>query len=443
MDTGQDISRGKMQGPNELIYGLDDLPSWPRRLIYGLQWAVIFLPTLMILSTICSEYLGLHGSEKVLFFQRILITSGGVMILQTLWGHRYPLLDGPSSALLLSFIILAPHGMPAIQGGMMVGGGFLVLLSAFRLVRYVEPLFTDNVIGVILILIAITLLPYLAPMVIGEQPGHPHGEPIVFGISVLVVLAISLFSHWLPGFPKTTSLFLGVICGTLLMWALGRMGIAGVREALWFSIPQPFFPGFPKFSISATLTFLLAYVAVIINAVGSIYSIGEVVGQGGIGGRVTRGIGFTGLGGLAAGALGVIGTVSFGFSPGVVLVTRVGSRFAVTVCGAILFSLAFLQKFLAMLASIPASVVGAAMITGMAAQIGAGISVLTRSGRALEGRDYLAIGLPILMGGIVSILPEAFFQPFPSAVHALLKNGLVVGIVLVLALEHLLLRRRR
>ena len=432
-----------MQPPKDLIYGLNEFPPWPRSLLYGLQWAIIFLPTLMILSTISSEYLDLHEGEKVLFFQRILATSGGVMILQTLWGHRYPLLDGPSSALLLSFIILAPHGMPAIQGGMIAGGLILVLLSTFRLVRYLEPLFTDNVIGVILILIGITLLPYLVPMVIGKQPGHPNGEPIIFAVAALVILAIALFSHWLPGFPKTISLFLGIIFGTLLIWALGRLDARGVQEAYWFSSPHPFFPGFPRFTASAMITFLVAYVAVIINAVGSIYSIAEVVGKEGIEGRVTRGIGFTGLGGFAAGLLGVIGTVSFGFSPGVVLVTRVGSRFAVTVCGALLFSLAFFQKFLAIAASIPASAVGAAMITGLAAQIGAGISVFTRSGQVLEGRDYLVIGIPILMGGIVSIMPDGFFQAFPSSVHALLKNGLVVGIFLVLLLEHLLLRRRR
>ncbi len=102
------------------------------------------------------------------------------MILQTLWGHRYPLLDGPSSALLLSLIILAPHGMPVIQGGMIVGGFFLLLLSFFKLVRYLEPLFTDNVIGVILMLISVTLIPYLIPMVIGEQVGRPFGEPMIF-----------------------------------------------------------------------------------------------------------------------------------------------------------------------------------------------------------------------------------------------------------------------
>lgn len=324
----------------------------------------------------------------------------------------------------------------------MSGALLLVLLSVFGLVRKLEPLFTDNVIGVILILVALTILPYLAPMIIGVRGPYPNGEPSVFGISVLVMVAIALLSDRLAGFPKTISLFLGIMLGTVLMWALDRVDVSSVRGTSWFSLPQPFFPGFPRFSLSGVMTFLVAYVAVIINAVGSIYSMGEVVGKSEMASRINRGIGITGVGGLIGGVLGNIGTVSFAYSPGVVLVTRVGSRFPVTVCGALLFSLAFLPKFLAILVSFPASVVGAAMVTAMAAQIGAGISVITRSGRQLDGRDYMVVGIPVLMGGVVSILPEAFFAVFPHTVHALLKNGLVVGIVLVLILEHLLLPRR-
>jgi len=432
-----------MTSASDLIYGLNDFPPWHRSLMYGLQWAMVFLPLLMILSTVTTEYLGFRGGEKVLFFQRLLITTGGVMILQTLWGHRYPLLDGPSSALLLSLIILAPQGMPVIQGGTILGGFFLLLLSIFRLVRYLEPLFTDNVIGVILMLISVTLLPYLIPMVIGAQAGRPFGEPLVFGVSVLVILAIAFFSHRLPGFPKTISLFLGIIFGTLLIGALGRLNLEAVQEAEWLTIPHPVFPALPRFDISATITFLMAYVAVIVNTIGSTYSIAEVVGKEGLASRVSRGVGFTGLGGVAAGALGVIGTVSFGISPGVVLVTQVGSRFAVTVCGVLLFFLAFFQKLLAMLAMIPASTVAAAMITGLAAQVGAGIAVFTRSGKTLGGRDYLVIGIPVLFGGMVSIMPEGFFQSFPPFVRSWLKNGLVVGIFLVLFLEHFILRPKK
>jgi uracil permease len=431
-----------MAHPTGLTYGLDDRPPWSSSILYGFQWALIFLPILTILSTISSEYLRLFGEERILFFQRILLMTGGLMLLQTLWGHRYPLLDGPASALLLSFITLAPLGIPTIQGGMIVGGLLLVAVSALGLIRYIEPLFTDNVIGVILILIAITLLPFMAHMAIGRQQGYPHGDPSLSGVSVLVILAIALFSSWLKGFPKTISLLLGILLGTVFMWALGGIDLSGVREVRWFSIPHPLSPGVPRFSVSASVTFLLAYVAVIINGVGSIYSIGEVVGKEGMANRVSRGIAATGLGGLLAGMLGVMGTVSYSFSPGVVLVTRVASRFTVTVCGGFLLVLAFFPKFVTMLVSFPPSVVGAAMITAMAPQIGVGMSVITRSGRTLDDRDYLVIGIPILLGGAASILPTAFFEVFPATVHALLKNGLVVGIVLVLLLEHLLLRRR-
>jgi xanthine/uracil permease len=433
----------KMPNQNHLIPGLDQSPPWPRTLIYGVQWLVIFLPTLLILSAICSEYLGLREEGKILFFQRILLTTGAIMVLQTLWGHRYPLLDGPSSALLLSLLILAPGGLPAIQGGMIVGGICLILMCVLGLMRRVQALFTDNVIGVTLLLIAITLLPYLTPMVIGQSPARPHGDPGIFGISALTMVLIALFSHWLYGFAKTISLLLGILAGTLLMAALGQMEPSVLKEAQWFRLPQPLFPDPPTFSLSAVVPFLVAYAAVIVNGVGSIYSIGEIVGKEGMGGRIARGIGLTGLGGLLAGGLGTIGTVSFGLSPGVVLVTRVASRYPVTLCGVFLCLLAFFQKPLALLMSIPPSVVGAALIAAMASQVGAGISVLTRSGKSLEGRDYLVIGLPILVGTFISILPGKFFQAFPPGSQAFLKNGLVVGMSLALLLEHLFLRRRR
>ena len=410
---------------------------------YGFQWMIIFLPTLMILSAISSEYLGFQERERILFFQRVLLTTGGIMILQTLWGHRYPLLDGPSSALLLTLLVLAPGGMPAIQGGMIIGGILLVLLGALRLMRYVEVLFTDNVVGVTLILIAITLLPYLAPLVIGQHPGSPRGDLRILGVSLVTVTAIALFSQRLAGFLRTLSLLWGILLGTFLMGLLGRLDFSVGPEVQWFALPASLVSEPPRFILSATLPFLVAYLAVVINGVGSMYSIGEIVGKENMGRRVARGIGLTGAGGIVAGALGSIGTVSFGISPGVVLITRVGSRFPLTLCGVFLCLLAFFQKFLMLLISIPPSVVGAALLTAMASQVGAGISVLTRTGRSLEGRDYLVVGLPILLAGFTTLLPEDFYRALPFSAQAFLKNGLVVGIVAVLLLEHLVLREKK
>jgi xanthine/uracil permease len=425
--------------PVELIYGVDDRPPWLKNLLYGVQWPIVFLPTIMILSVIASNYLALQGSEKVLFFQRILLTTGAIMVIQTLWGHQYPILDGPSSALLLSIVILAPHGMSAIQGGMLAGGCFLLLLSLSGLLRYIEALFTDNVVGVILILIAVTLLPYVAPMVIGLGPGHPQGDPMSFILSIIVIIAIALFSHWLRGFPKTVSLLLGILLGTAFNWLYQGPDLGRLGETPWFAFPHPLIHSLPSLSGTVTLAFIMAYLAVLVNSVGSIYSMGQVVGTHGIAKRVKRGIAATGIGGILAGALGGIGSVSYGLSPGVILVTRTGSRFTVSVCGFMLIFLALFQKVLAVILLIPAPVIGAAMVVGLASQIGVGISVLTRSGKRLDGRDYLVVGIPIIMGGMVSIFPEGFFKAFPPTLLALIKNGLIVGIVLVLILEHLLL----
>jgi len=430
-----------MKASSNLLYALDDLPPWSRCLVYGLQWALVFLPIITIVSTILFPYLGLEGDERILFFQRLLITTGTISIVQILYGHRYPLLDGPATAVLLTCIVFAPQGLPVMQGGMVMGGIFFLVLSVFGLTAYLEKLFTDNVIGVILILISITLIPFVTPLVIGQQHADPHGNPVVFGVSCVVIVVISLCSHWLKGFPRTISLFLGIAVGTVLMGMLGRLDLSGVKETLWFSFPKPFFPGFPRFSFSAGIAFLVAYLAVLVNAVGSIYSIAEVVGKEGLRDRLKRGVAAMGAGGIASGALGMIGTVSYTISPGVVLVTRVGSRYPVIVCGALLLFLAVFQKFLAILASIPAAVVGAVMVSVLSVQIGVGISVLTRSQKPLGARDYMVIGIPVVMGGIASLLPDSFFQDLPSMVNVLLKNGLVVGVVLVLLLEHVFLPR--
>jgi xanthine/uracil permease len=292
---------------------------------------------------------------------------------------------------------------------------------------------------VILILIAVTLLPYLATMMVG---GAGKGDPLTFGISVCVVFAVALFGHWLRGIARTIPLLLGILFGSLLMALFGRLETTGLREAAWFSVPYPLLPGMPRFTVPAMLTFLVAYVAVIANALGSMVGMAEVVGQDGLPGRLERGIGFTGMSGMLAGTLGVIGTVSYASGPGVVLLTRVASRFPVAACGGLLLLFAFVDKLMALLAIIPGSVVAGAMVAGLAAQIGAGIAVITRSDKDLTSRDFLVVGIPILFGGITSILPGAFFEAFPAMVRAVLQNGLVVGVGAVLLLEHGLLRRR-
>jgi xanthine/uracil permease len=96
----------------------------------------------------------------------------------------------------------------------------------------------------------------------------------------------------------------------------------------------------------------------------------------------------------------------------------------------------------ALLTAVPATVVGAALCVALGSQVGAGISVITAGGKTLAGRDYLVVGLPVIIGTLVATLPSSFFEILPASIGVVVSNGLVVGIIMVLVLEHLLLRKR-
>jgi uracil permease len=425
------------------FYSLNQRPPFWRNLLYGAQWALIMFPALVIVASISAKALNLPTEDEVAFFQKILLVAGTFTTWQTLGGHKYPLQEGPATALLLTFVTLAPSGLAAIKGGFLFGGLILFVIGRLRWMRHLTNYFTPNVVGVILLLIAFTLLPYLLPLLIGVDPAHPKGDGAIFAASLALIMLIAILSHWLKGFWQTTAMIVGIVVGTFIFWLWGLMDLQPVREASWFSLPARLWTGMPRFYLPAVISCFFAYLAVVVNSVGSIHGVGEIVGKEDLTRRVDRGIGVTGLAGVAAAGLGVVGTVSYSSSPGVILVSRVASRYAQTMCGIILLVAAFIPRLNALLTAVPATVVGAALCVALGSQVGAGISVITSGGRSLAGRDYLVVGLPVIIGTLVAALPPSFFAILPASIGVVVSNGLVVGIVLVLILEHLLLRTRQ
>jgi xanthine/uracil permease len=102
---------------------------------------------------------------------------------------------------------------------------------------------------------------------------------------------------------------------------------------------------------------------------------------------------------------------------------------------------AFVPRLNALLAAVPPTVVGAALCVALGSQVGAGITAITAGGRSLAARDYLVVGLPVMIGTLVAVIPPAFFARFPAWLGTIVGNGLVLGIILVLLLEHALLRK--
>ncbi|MHC1743138.1 MAG: uracil-xanthine permease family protein [Syntrophobacteraceae bacterium] len=422
------------------LYDIDDFPPIRLGLLYGFQWAVIMFPALIVVSNLSCQALQTDLSGSIRFFQLVLLISGLQTCCQCLWGHRYPILEGPSTALLLTFVTLAPYGIQTIQGGTIAGSAILVLLVASGRLDRAIAWATPNVVGVILMLIAFTLLPHLLRSLIGVSPVEPHGNGTVFLLSLLLVTATAGLSHWLRGFLKTVALLVGIVLGTFAFFVLQRLEIQGILHAEWFRMPLLWTPVAPSVYWPALLAFASAYIAVVVNSLGSLHGVARITDGARLPEAISRGILINGLGGICCGLLGLVGTVSYSMSPGVILANRVASRYAVVWCGIIIMAAAFLPKLAAVLSMIPSPVVGAALCTAMGAQVGAGLAVVAAGGPSV--RDYFVVGLPLLIGTMVGFLPEPFMALMPTSLRVFCGNGLIVGIVMVLALEHGVLRKQ-
>jgi xanthine/uracil permease len=418
------------------IYNLDDHPPIRYALLYGFQWAIIMFPALIIAASLGVGSFPAGALDKVYFLRMTLLTSGLFTWLQTIWGHRYPVLEGPATVLMLAFILLAPLGLPAIQGGMILGAVLLILTVLSRQLDRVTAFFTPNVIGVILMLVSLGLIRPL----IGFMTGGSTTDGGVFLISVSLVLLIASLSHWLKGFWKTVSILLGMIVGSLLFYFLGRLSLGELAGSPWISLSLLRLPALPGLHWQSVIAFACAYLAVMVNSLGSLQGISVITDERRLPASIRRGLLLNGLAGICCGIFGVVGTVSFSMSPGVVLVLRVASRYAVSYCGLILFVAAFFPKLAALLSLVPAPVVGAALCVGLGGQVGIGIA--TVASQPLSSRDYFVVGVPLLLGTLVGFLPQTLFETLPGSLQIFVANSLIVGIALVLLLEHLLLRKR-
>ncbi len=426
----------------DFLYGPDDVPPLPRLLAYGVQWVLVALAPITLMIPVIVTYLHLSPEQTVAYTQRMLLLTGLMTLIQNVAGHRYPLQDGPAGVALVALVAVASEGPAAVHGGMIVGGLAGMLLAATGWLGRLARAFTPTITGVVLMLVALSLIPATSPLVAGITKEKPAGEPAALALALLVALGIPWLASRLRGFLGTVAILLGMAGGSALAWFIGRLDWSIVAASPWLLVPLPADPGGVTFTLTAAISFAFTFLAILVNTVGSLYSAAEILGTGGPGlpERIGRGVFWNGVGNVLAGVGGSLGTVTYSLGTGVMVATRVAARRAQVACALMLVALGFVPCLAAVLAAVPPPVVGGAFCATMAAQIGVGIQALFRGRDRLSPRDYFVVGVPTLLGTLMPVLPSAFFANFRPPLDGLLRNGMVVGIVSALLLEHVLLR---
>ena len=422
----------------KFTYGIDDRPEPASLLIFGLQWLVVSVPAILIIGKVVA---GLHGGSAIPYLQKLFLLTALVLLAQIYLGHKLPLVIGPATVLLIGVLASLDAGFGAINASILIGGLLLAGLAATGLFKYLKRLFTPRVIAVVLMLIAFTLAPVILNLITDGGGTVPATHTFLFALAFALVLFIA--NGLLKGIWKSTLALWAIILGTLAYIVLfGAVSLPPADTAL-FALPGDLLAPLATPDVGVLAAFLICFLALAINDLGSIQSVGGLLAADAMGERTNRGVTVTGLGNALAGLIGVIGPVNFSLSPGVIAATGCASRFALVPAGVALALMAASPLAIGYLGSIPGPVIGVALAYVMAAQIAAGLMVGQESSAVRTFDEGMIIGIPLLLGTVVAFLPAAVAAGFPATLRPLIANGFVVGIITVLVLEHVVYRRQQ
>ena len=411
-----------------LKFNIDDKPGRGALLLYGLQWLMICLPVVLTSTFIAPE------GEMVFFTQKLFIVCGIAIIIQVLWGHRLPLVAGPAAVLLMGVIAAASqgHGASTIYPSMIIGGALVTIVAAVGAMKYIQKIFTPRIVAAIVILISFTMAKPIVGLIFADKA---HAGLAL--VSTIVGVAIMAWANKvLRGIWKSMVVILSMILGSIFYYAMTSFPKEFVSDTV---APQLLLREY-NLDTGVVISFIFCYIALLINQIGSVQSLGDMVGASDMGKRQTRGLLVTGITNMVSGVAGVPGVVDYSLSPGVVASTSCASRYTMLPAAVAMVILAFFPKAVAVLLTIPQPIMGIVLLFLMATQVAAGFEVIHSSKAVLSFKDGLILGLPIMLTIILSFAPAEAMAAVPSLLRPIVGNGFVMGIIVVLILEHFVLR---
>ncbi|MFQ5692746.1 MAG: uracil-xanthine permease family protein, partial [Nitrospinota bacterium] len=356
--------------PRQILYGIDDVPPTGKAIVFGFQHVLTMFGATVSVPLILRGALGMNDLQTGILVTAVMLCSGIATLLQVTIGSRLPIIQGVSFSFLAAFFAIAgqykgAEAMQYIAGGIILGAIVEMIVGWGRLVGLVRKVLTPVVIGPVIMLIGLALFAVGAP-----QAG------LHWPTSILTILLIFLFSQiWskkslmLRMFPIFMAIVVVWVLSLILTWtgvygpkhpAFINLGLVG--SAPWFkwstdSIILPWGP--PKFHVGFFFAVLAGYLASMIESFGDYHAVAAMSrAPAPTSQQLNKGIAAEGLGCFITGLLGGFASTSYSENIGLVGLTRVASRRVVVIAGIILIVVGLISKFGAIIATIPAPMVG-------------------------------------------------------------------------------------
>lgn len=415
-----------------LKYNVDDRLPAGQLAMYAIQWFVLCIA---VVST--SVFVATGTPEDRLFFsQKLFAVMGIAGFVQVVWGHRLPIVVGPAAVLLVGVMasLAASAEVSAIYSSIAIGGVLITLLTIGGLMRYVQRIFTPRIVVVILMLIATTLAPTIKNLVF---PAHASHNEHLFGLlfAVVGVVLMVVANRNLKGVAKSLVIPMALVVGSIAYFAIFDAPQHVSSAASWRGL---LIDGF-VFDWSLVVAFVICYIALAINDIGSIESLGGMLGIKDMDKRMKRGVRITGIMNIVAGSMGVLGPVNYSMSPGVIASTGCASRYALIPATLLLVACALFPDVIWVLTAIPSPVIGVILLFLMGTQLAASFEMMQSTRSAATFADALTLGLPIMVALLFQLMPKGVA---PDVIQPLVGNGFAMGVIVVMIMEHVINRSK-
>jgi uric acid transporter len=423
-------------------HAVDEVLPAPRLVVYGLQHVLAFYAGAVVVPLLLASAIGLSRDQLVHLIDADLFTCGIASIIQSVgfWkiGVRLPLVQGVTFTAVAPMIAIGTaqgggvRGLLAIYGAVIAAGTLTFLLAPYfsRLVRLFPPVVTGTVITVI----GVTLVPVGVLNAGGGNPASSDfGSLTNLAFAGGTLLLILLIYRFFRGFLSTIAVLLGLVIGTAVAAAFGLVDFSGVGKTAWVGVTTPFYFGAPSFKVAAILSMVIVMLITAVETTGDVFAAGEIVEKPISQEDITRAIRADGLSTLLGGILNSFPYTCFAENVGLVRLTRVKSRFVVAAAGGIMILLGLLPKIGAIVAAIPAPVLGGASVVLFATVAVIGIQTLSRVDFHDE-RNVVVVAISLGLA-IVPVAFPNFYHHFPSWLQIVVGSGITMGSLAAIVLN--------
>ncbi|VAH29956.1 unnamed protein product [Triticum turgidum subsp. durum] len=420
--------------PSGLRCGVSENPGWALLVFYGIQHYLSIAGSLVFIPLILVPTMGGSDVDTATVISTMLLVSGLTTILHTFLGSRLPLIQGSSFVYLAPALVIAnsekfrnlnddkfKHIMRELQGAILVGSVFQIILGYSGLMSLLLRLINPVVVAPTIAAVGLAFFSY----------GFPHaGSCVEISMPLIVLLLLcTLYMRKISLFGNHIFLIYAVPLSVGIIWVHAeimrrcRTDVSNAwRSAAWVRVPYPLQWGPPTFHFKTAIVMVIVSVVASVDSLSSYHAASLLVNLSPpTRGVVSRGIGLEGICTFIAGLWGT-GTGSTTLTENIHTLdtTKMASRRALQLGGALLVIFSVFGKIGALLASIPVALAASVLCFTWALIVALGLSTL-RYTEAVSSRNMIIVGFTLF----ISLSIPAYFQQYEPSSNLILPGYLV------------------